>query len=490
MDQNFVKKFLKASISTSAGTLASVAFHFLSITLMARFTTKEALGLYFLIIAIANGGKILSSLGLDLTLVQFLVSEQQDIQQQTFAAVMWIRLLTLVLFTAVVYLFGSFVLSQFDENIVPYKWSLPVLFALMSFRELFFYILQGLQNFRSYAVIQTISALLKCILIGIFIFSSSLDLMTLINIEFLTLGSSLLLQFWVIPFKSLSPPRLLFDTSILPRIFRFGLPLYANSTLSYISNYGAVFIISVFLSPLGIAAYEVARKIPEGLARFFNSFRVVYFPSLSSLFAKGDFKNGQKLVNKSLTLLAAGTFALVLFSLLFRREIVIFVFSDKYLEVQTTFVVLMLSVCFHLLAGTMGYSLVSAGHPKQSMIVNIIAMGLELLLSLLLIPQVGYFGAAISYVVMTLLSQVMCYFYLRQAGVDINLSVYLRPFILLGVISTGYLLIGYEALLFRIAVFGVYVTLSLLFIPECRRAINFVLRLVQERKLETGPVRV
>jgi O-antigen/teichoic acid export membrane protein len=484
VDKTFVKKFLKGSASTAVGTLMSVVIHFLSITLMARVASEEVLGVYFLILAIANGGKIVASLGLDLTLVQFLVSETESVQQQTFAAVIWFRLIILLLIALLTLLLGGPLLAAFNGGISAYRWTIPILIAMMSFRELLFYILQGLEKYRLYAFVQTSSAVLKLGLVALLL--PSLSLMTLIFIEFAMLGGSLVLQIYAIPFKRLSPPSFLFEKSIVPKIFRFGLPLYANSIFTYISNYGAIFIVGLFLTPAAIAAYEIARKIPEGLMRLFASFRVVYFPSMSSLFAKDDIKNAQKLMNKSLIVLAAGTFAIVLGGLLFSREIVLLVFP-KYLEVQPTFVLLMFAVCTHLLASTMGYSLVSAGYPARSTQINIMAMSIELGLSLLLIPQIGYIGAAVSYIVMTFLSQTLSYFYLRRADVNLRLQSYLAPFVLLAITSGTYILVGSENLLWRFALLGAYVAACFFFVSEFRHAIQYIWNMFQEFDWQRKP---
>ena len=475
MNKNFISGFLKGSAFTSLGTLSTVVFHFLSISLMTRFVTREELGLYFLILAIVNGIKILGSLGLDLTLVKFLTSEEKDVQEDTFAAIIWVRLLVLIGFTILVYVLGSSLLGYFDPGIVSYQLYLPILFTLMSFRELFFYILQGLRKFSYYAGIQTASGLFKFSLIAVVGLSNeSLLLSDLIYIEIAMLVISTLILLWALPLRDLSPPRLVFKRSILKTILRFGFPLYINSVFTFISNNAAVFIVGIFLSPVSIAAYEVAAKIPQGFSRLFNSFTTVYYPSLSSLFADNDLVNARALMNKSLILLATLTFSFVLGGLLFSQEIVLLVFSEKYLEVQLTFVLLLLSTCMNLLAALMGFSLVSAGYPQYSTKVNIISMSLELVLSILLIPAIGYIGAAVSYVIMTLISQSLGYYYLRSIDVHIDLSTYVRPFFFLILISGVYVGLDNESFILRVALFISYIALSIVFIPDCRQSVVYL----------------
>lgn len=477
MDQSFVKKFLKGSISTSLGTLATVAFHFLSITLMTRYISKEQLGLYFLILAIATGFKNISGLGLDLTIVQFLSSREKEKQEKAFAVSVWVQLCVMSTLGILILFMGSYILPYFDPHLNEYRWHLPALFILMSVRETLFYLLQGLRRFKSYAIIQTLSAILKCYLI--WQFSAQMTLLTLVYIEFAMLLSSLIVQASIIPFKQLSPPKMAFDRETFREVISFGFPLYINTLFTYVSNFGGDFIIGIFLNPASIAAYEVAGKIPQGISRLFASFRVVYFPSLSNLFAQGDLRGAQKLMNKSLTLLAAGSFTLVAGAFLFSREIVLLIFSADYLDIQLTFALLTLSVCMGLLSSTMGYSLVSAGQPRASTKVNITAMTLELILSILLVPITGYIGVAISYVIMTLLAQIMCYFFLRRGNVTIILKEYLKPYLFLTSTVGTYLLVGSDSLIWRIAIFFSYIALCLIFSKDCRQGITTLWKFTQ-----------
>lgn len=486
MDKTFVSKFLKGSFSTSFGTLSTLALHFLSISIMSRYVPKEVLGLYFLIVAIATFGKILSSLGMDLTLVQILASEEEETQQQSFFAIVCLRIITVLSLSLLLYFAGSFILSQFDTQLLEYRWHLVFLFALMSFRELFFYILQGLQLFKPYAILQALSAIIRFALVVIL--RDSLNLTNLLLIDFASLGITFLMQFWFLPLKRLVPERWIINGELLPKFFHYGLPLYTNSLLSHVSDFGGTYIVGIFLSPVSIAAYEIAKKIPDGFRRLFNSFHTVYFPNLSSLFAKKDFKNAEKFLNSCLSFLAVGSFALTLFSLVFSRELILLLASETYLEVQPTFILIMFAVCLQLLSTTMGYSLVSAGYPGFSTRVNIVAMGLEFGGSLLLVPIMGYLGIGVTYVMMSLIGTIACYFFLRKANVLVDLSMLIRPFLVLALCSLLYLLVGDAGIAFKFLILLAYALLSLWFIPATRQAVAYFWSFAQAKTFHTKSV--
>ena len=46
------------------------------------------------------------------------------------------------------------------------------------------------------------------------------------------------------------------------------------------------FIIGAYLNPSSIANYDVATKVPDALKKIFQSFIIVYFPSLAKLFSR------------------------------------------------------------------------------------------------------------------------------------------------------------------------------------------------------------
>lgn len=477
MDKNFVSRFLRGSFSTSLGTLTTVVFHFVSISLMTRFVESRDLGLYFLILAIANGGKTLGGLGLDLALVKYLSSDEESLRANAFMATIIVRIVVMLGLGIVIVLLGAVILPAFDPDIVEFTLHIPLLFILMSFRELLFFVLQGLRKFGLYAAIQTSSAILKAVLI--LVFSNSLDLTALIYIEFAMLLFSLLIEFFFIPFKDLIPSKLAIEFDTIRKILRFGFPLYVNSLLTYVSNFGGTFIVGLFLNPVSIAAYEVAYKLPQGVNRLFQSFSTVYFPTLSSLFAKDDLVNAQKFINKSLVLLASLTFSTTLLSLLFSETIINTFFSEQYSEVQPTFVLLMLSICLQLLAFTMGYSLVAAGVPEKSTRVNLIVMVSEFLLSIILVPLIGYIGVAVSFVLQTLIAQAMCYIYLRQSNIIIHFNSFSRPYLILIVTSLLYLVVNTDSVVFKLVIFVIYVGLSIFLIPDCHHAVGYLWKMAK-----------
>jgi O-antigen/teichoic acid export membrane protein len=486
MDTQFISKFLKGSASSSLGAFATIAFHLLSITLIARHVIKEDLGLYFLLLAIVNFFKIFGGLGLDLTTVKFLASEKQKGQQDSLVSVIWVRLCVLSLLSIFVYLAGPLFVQDYNSGVAVIVFYLPVLFSLTSFRELFFHILQGLQEFKKYALVQTLSAILKFGLI--WFFSESLNLLILIYIEIGMLLASLALLLIVAPLRSLIASRIKLNWQHVMRMVRFGVPLYLNAIVLYVYEYSSVVIIGWFLGPVSIALYEVAGKFPQGFIRLFQSFIIVYFPNLSNLFTEREKTDAETLMNKSLVLFSSGTLFFVLIAALFSQEIVTLVFTEKYLEIQVAFILLMFNVWLRQISTILGYSLVSAGHPVASATTNVVSVCVNLVCSLLFIPSLGYMGAVYSLLLMNIVSQVCAHWYLSKAQIRVAVMNYLLPILILSPLLCLYWLLDNDTLGVKVLIIVTYVILSVLIIYDIRITLRFLFQCISKESWWSRPI--
>jgi O-antigen/teichoic acid export membrane protein len=485
MDKSFVSRFLKGSLSTSVGTFATIGFQFVTITFIAREVPKEPLGIYFLILAIMQFFKIASGLGLDLTLVKFIAGEEVDEQGDVVSVILMTRLLTLLIIGVIVYLAGSLILPLFGEGTEDYLLYIPLLFSLASLRELFFNLMQGLRLYNKYAIVQISSAILKLSLVLYLL--NDLTVSNLLIIEMAMLGLSLVFQIIIIPFKKLKLIKATFNKELFGKMIRFGMPLYYTSLLTVGHGKSSVVLIAYFLNPASIAAYEIALKIPDGFARLFRSFIIVYFPSLSQLFSQGHIDDAKKVMNKSLILFSTGILGLVLISFLFAEEIVVLVFSEKYLDISFAFSLLMVNIYLRVMANIMGFGIVGAGNSGASAKVNTISIVVNLTASLLLIPRLGYMGAIYSLILMNAISQISYLVFLRRAGIAPEIT-YLRPLLFLIVLAGLSTILNVDSFLIRILFVLLYAALCYFFVKDVRQLLAVVLHQVQKRVWQTKPV--
>lgn len=483
MDKGFIKSFLKGSVAASIGQFASIGFHFLSIMILTRYMPKEEFGIYLLILVVVHLLKILSGLGLDLTLVKFIAAGEGEAGKGVLGTVLALRAILLLILGVAVVGVGHLLMPLLDERINEYLLFIPLIVFLASFRELFFFLFQGLKQFKHYAIVQTLSALFKFGLILLAFWTEQLSIEILLYIEIIAFGISLVVQIALTPMQRLGGYSM--NTESVNALLQFGLPLYANNILTFLYGRVNVFIIGAFLNPASIASFEVAGNIPGGFARVFKSFIVVYFPNLASLFAEGKLRDAEKVMNKSLGICAALLGLLMLAAFALREEIMTLIFSENYREAALAFALLMLSFMLHAQANIMGYSLVSAGHSAVPVKANIISSLINLALSIVLIPKYGYIGAVYAVIAMNAVSQVVYLWFLRKNDIHADIANYLKPLLLALVLLVPFMLIGEVSVWLRLLLPLSYVLIAAVVLEDFRKLIDFLLKRNSDKDIST-----
>lgn len=477
MSQKFISQILKGSISTSVGQFATIGFHLLSIMVMTRVLPKEEFGIYILILVVVDALKVLSGLGLDLTLVKFVSRKGAD-NKSTFWAIALIRSIYMAVMAVLFFALAGLILPFLDTRLTEFIPYLPVIGFLASFRELLFFLQQGLRQFKNYAIIQVSSATIKFFAILIFLGTVSLSIRQLIWVEIITYFLSILIQLSYVPKSYFHKPHWTRDT--FTALLKFGMPLYVNNILVFTQGRLNLVLIATLLNPVSVAYYGVAKKLPEALARMFKSFVVVYFPNLSHFFSEGQKDAAEKMLNQSLITVSTALSIVVLGAFLFRDPLVVLIFSEKYRPASLAAALLILNFSLHSVSSLMGYSLVSAGKPAVPAKVNIVTHFANLGLSLLLIPRFDFLGAVYSLLLLKAASQFAYGHYLHRIGVTVQHRRYLKPLLLATLIAAFENWLGWHIYPVKIIILISYTLYCWFIVQEFRRLCNHLWRLMAQ----------
>ena len=187
------------------------------------------LGLYFLAVAVTQVLKIISGLGLDLTLSKFISGADGHVQRDTLASTLAIRFISVLAIGLVFYAVGQFILPVFGAGLNDYVVLMIVLYILTSYRDLFLSLMQGMHQYKEYAVAEVLSALTRVILLVAF--HNRLSLQGLLYIEIITQLIEILLQLFFARGLLLSLSRQNFTSESARNITQFGTPLYTYNLL-------------------------------------------------------------------------------------------------------------------------------------------------------------------------------------------------------------------------------------------------------------------
>ena len=481
MDNQFKKNFLKGSAAASIGTVGGMVFQFLSIVLLTRFITKDDFGIYVLILAVINLFEIFGGFGLEVTLVQFISGVKGERRKKILVPVLIVRIAVLMVIGIIFYFGGNFIVKYFDQKIIKYVLPITFLFILSSFRSLFYSLLQGLNYFKKFSYVNFFSSLLRPCLIYLYFILNKLNLDSLIVIEIFLTAVPILHQIFYIPFRSLISWN--FETKTFKDIIKFSYPLYLNDILSFMLGRANIFVIGLYLNPVSVAHYDVATKAPMALKKVYKSFFIVYFPNLTKLFSIKDNSSAMQLINRALVVTSTLITFLVLISFLFSRELVILLFSERYLAAMLAFALLMLNFLIRTISDLMGYSIVSYGRSTVPVKINILSSILSVGGAFVLIPLYGFMGAVYSSIIMNVVSLTLFYIALANSGIKPDFFPIAKPFLITMAIIIIYFLVGAETLTVKILFVVVDLIVSWFLVKDYRRLFYFIRKSVLKIKL-------
>jgi O-antigen/teichoic acid export membrane protein len=267
-----------------------------------------------------------------------------------------------------------------------------------------------------------------------------------------SLAVSVGFQFWSLP----APKKLRFDLKILKPLLAFGFPLGLNGILTVVFQKIDTLLVGALVSPIGVAYYGVACKIPDSIPSLFRSFESAYLPTMSQLYGHKDVEQATILLNSCLRVVSFITITGALMVALFQREIVQLLFSEQYLPSAPTLSLLMIALNMELVIYVLGNTLVAAGQSDKPVKCNVVTIVVNILGNVVLIPMLGFVGAAWARIASRYAANPLNIWYLRRMALKVDAWGYIKPIVVFGLLWLGYQLFEPESAVLRLGLAGVF----------------------------------
>jgi len=202
-------------------------------------------------------------------------------------------------------------------------------------------------------------------------------------------------------------PTLSSDTDLMG-LFSFSLPLLLSSSVFILLSYFDKILIGYYISQVEVAKYEIAVTITALLGLFQTAFSFLLYPKVSELLSTGresEITTVYQQTTKWILVLTTPAFLVLIVS----PDPLIAIFGDQYqiMEIAPLISTLAVGLYIDAVVGPNGEALLGFGRSRVVLYYNLIAVGLNVGLNILLIPYVGILGAAIAsmigYTIMNLL---------------------------------------------------------------------------------------
>jgi O-antigen/teichoic acid export membrane protein len=420
-------RILTSTISLGAFSVFSMVLGLAGTVIITRHYSAEEFGVFTLILVIVTFLSQMSVLGLDLSVSRFIAGAKDEISKEHFlGTAMIVKIITVFLLSLLAWsgvpllqmLFGKSLLSSFVVFALP-------LFAVESLRGLLKSILQGCLLFSKIGIADLLASLVNFGLLIVFVYIINVDIYWLIAARIFSSLIACAFALMVIPIRK----RIYFDLASFKELMKFGLPLQLNGILNFIYSRIDTIMIAAFLGPAEIALYEVARKIPDYLRNLYEPFISVYYPVFGKQYALNDKQHAGELLNNALRFVTFITILGAVIAVLFGREIIQLLFSEKYSAGGVIFAILMINQSIVLISNIMGYSLVAVGDSDKPVIINTFNTISSWLGCVILVPLYALTGAAVANTIGTLVAFPLNRYFLRKK-IELKDLSFLKPLIL------------------------------------------------------------
>lgn len=400
----------QAGLLVLVGTVFGMFSDFLLRVLLSNTLGSSEFGSIFLVISILNLVSIPCLLGLNQGIVKFAAANKSD-PRNVYITFSIIVILSISISVSILlsYLSSDMTYLFFGYRDLLLVYILSALLPVYALYKLLLSALRGLMATNYHVLISNIIHPFLKMIFAVSIawyIGSVISVLVAIWFAFLisiTIGIVLLLN-------SGWRPALSSQVEYRSLIY-FSSPLMISSSIYIMLKNIDKALIGGYITTAAVGQYEVAITIAALLGIFQSSFSFLFYPKVSELLSKGreaEVPAMYKQITKWIILLTLPFYVF----LLIRPEGIIALFGSRYIvdDVFLPLAVIATGYFLDAILGPNGQTLLGFGKSKSVLIYNLIAVVLNIILNILLIPVYGLIGAALAslfgYTLMNLLKSI------------------------------------------------------------------------------------
>jgi O-antigen/teichoic acid export membrane protein len=344
----------------------------------------------------------------------------------TFQLAFTIQTIAATLIAGAVLIFGGAIQSIVLKGSTDFRVYLCLLVIVQAWHGLFSGTLQGLRLYRAYIAGELARSLSRLVLMLLLVTRLKLGADGLMLSAILGIFIASILQAVAIPF----PKRFWASVPALRRTAAFALPLAAIGALGVTFDRLNRLILGFWSGPVSLAVFEVASRVPDAGTQAYMGFQSAFFPNMSAVLGAGDKRYAATVLNQTLRLICFATSIAVFIPFVFRRELVTLLFSREYAEAAVAFGLLLPAVVVRVANNLLHTTLIASGNTRAALSASVFQCVVNTVLYLILIPRIGYLGAAYGYVAGNVLVTPVVFWMVRRQGIKVRASAYVKPLVL------------------------------------------------------------
>ncbi len=383
---------------TLAASIAQRIISFGTTVVLARILSPADFGLFALAFVMIDGFGIFKSLGFDSALVR---RKDEDIEKACNTAFFLIPAMGMILF--IILFFFAPIGAKFLNNpqVAPIIRTLALVFVISTFGKVPQTVLYRSMKFK-YKSIAEVSGLIIYSAVALILAFSGFGVWSLVVAYILRNFTQILIEWH---FSEWSP-RFEFDKSIAWDMFHFGKYILGSGIITFLYSNLDNIIIGKLLGVTMLGYYAISMNITTFLSQYFlNKVGMVMYPVYSRI--QKNAEEVRMALLKALRYVALLTFPFAFGVFLFARDILHYVFGDKWLPATNTLKILSFAILFRSIGVVIWPAFLARGRSKVDFQISLIQIVVFFLLVAPLTAKFKLTGAALAILISSLVSFVV-----------------------------------------------------------------------------------
>jgi len=408
LEGGLFKKGIFIVILKATGILASYAFT-LYVT---NFFGAKAYGQYSLFFAIINFSAILALFGTERSVIKLYNQDQLAEGRQNVIHSLFAVSITSIIMSGLLYAGWDFLVATLFSNSPEISKLRPYVLILL-FYSLYIFISEAIRaksKMKLYGILRFNALFLSALVLLIFLRQSETDWAPIKSFVFAALAIGII---GLILFYREYGLRLPLQKSRFQKIIDISYPMLLASSMGLIIGWVDTFMLGYFVDEKAVGIYNVAYKVAFVSSILLTTVTTVISPRVARLSSMNQYEELKVMVKNIAKMLSLGA-ALIFLVTIFNMELILSFFGKEFIAGASALGVLLIGQFISSYSGPVAMLLQMTGHEKNFMYISIVAMLMNVVLNLTLIPSYGFMGAAIASAATLIANNLMCVYFVKK----------------------------------------------------------------------------
>lgn len=259
----------------------------------------------------------------------------------------------------------------------------------------------------------SVMMVLAAVIWGAHYFAAAISLVVISWYMVIVCIISMLLSWWLVLRRVRTMTTVSGSASRQEDLFKVATSFSIISMIAFGIQWGASLIIGIYADAESVGLFNAAQRTAFVVTFIMLVFNSVLPPRMATLYKSGDMAGLERLTVTSTIYMTLASIPVVLVFCLFPEWVLGF-FGPEFVAAAPHLFILAIAQFINVCTGSVGFLLNMTGHEKIVRNLILAVGGLSLLLSFLLIPVLGIWGATISTAISLILQNVVAAWYVQR----------------------------------------------------------------------------